>query len=606
MSPLSRTLDKAVSALTMGSDRFLRDDTSILLEIYVARLRAFMMATTAVILPFLRLDNLLLAYLPVGFAALYTLVFLRFVIPKRPEWLKSGYLSSWLDIAALSLAIMVTGGSHSPFFVVYFALTTLYAVRFGRAQIIHFPAVATLSYAVAIWGSGTFATEWGLFAMRMFWLLTTTLIAGLLSERAESAEKALALELRRTKALLQAAHAPAGSLTLQGVLNAVVQQSRLLTEADIVAVQIYAHPDHPGAFKEQRDRGAAGLAFTRMVRTDPEARGALMAKRRPLAPAELATAVLSAPAEIGEFSSLCAAAIPGRDGDLGYVAAARRQTPLSPLHFEALTAFLERAALAIQNARLYEQLQAQMEELRTLHDQVVRSERLAALGQLAAKVAHELNNPLASIHLYNSLLLEQPAEPEEQRRLAASVQEQVERAKRVVLDILDYSRPREARPETIALNLAVEHGLRLVRHSAGNDGITIAPAYGADLPMVEVDVSQIAQVVTNLTLNAMHAMPEGGTLTISTGLQDDEVYVRFADTGTGIAEDDLQQIFEPFFTTKPAGQGTGLGLAVCRSLVEQHGGRITAESAPGQGSTFTVWLPPAGVREAAVGRRAAV
>jgi signal transduction histidine kinase len=323
-------------------------------------------------------------------------------------------------------------------------------------------------------------------------------------------------------------------------------------------------------------------------------------------PGELAAAVSSVPPALTEFTSLCAAVIPGTDGDLGYVAVARRgHPPLSTLHFEALTAFLQRAALAIQNARLYEQLQAQMEELRSLHEQVVRSERLAALGQLAAKVAHELNNPLASIHLYNSLLLEQPAEPEEQRRLAASVQEQVERAKRVVLDILDYSRPREARPEVVSLNLAVEHALRLVRHSAGSDGVTIIEEYGVDLFAVEVDVSQMAQVVTNLTLNAVHAMPEGGTLTISTGMQDDDLYVRFADTGLGIAKDHLEQIFEPFFTTKPAGQGTGLGLAVCRSLVEQHHGYITAESEPGVGSTFTVWLPPAGMKEATVGSHTA-
>jgi len=217
-------------------------------------------------------------------------------------------------------------------------------------------------------------------------------------------------------------------------------------------------------------------------------------------------------------------------------------------------------------------------------------------------VAHELNNPLASIHLYNSLLLEEPAGPEEQRRVAENVQEQVERAKRVVKDILDYSRPVHAQFQVTSLNSAVEQGMRFVRHAANAAKVTVVESYADNLPWVRVDISRMAQVFTNLTMNAIQSMPRGGKLEISTGLENDELFVRFRDTGTGIDPEDMDRIFDPFFTTKPTGHGTGLGLAVCRTLVNQHHGDVTVDSEPGRGSTFTVWLPPADVAEALLAR----
>jgi len=324
----------------------------------------------------------------------------------------------------------------------------------------------------------------------------------------------------------------------------------------------------------------------------------MLKSARPVTSTELAESAPSVPLALDQFRSFFAAPISGPRGKVGFVAVASRQVQLNPVHYEALAAFLERAALAVQNARLYEQLQSQMQELRTLHDHIVRAERLAVIGELAAKVAHELNNPLASIHLYNSLLLEEPAEPDEQRRLAENVQEQVERAKRVVRDILDYSRPAQAQLQVTSLNSAVEQGMRFVRHAANAAKISVVEDYADNLPWVRVDLSRMAQVFTNLTMNAIQAMPRGGKLQVSTGVENNELFVRFTDTGTGIEPEARERIFDPFYTTKPAGQGTGLGLAVCRTLVNQHHGDITVDSEPGKGSTFTVWLPPAEVKEA--------
>ncbi|HZT07489.1 MAG TPA: ATP-binding protein [Chloroflexota bacterium] len=388
------------------------------------------------------------------------------------------------------------------------------------------------------------------------------------------------------------------SLTVIGVLDAVLEQARALTEADCALVQLDRFDPHPPLSRASDGDTAPMVALSRLLQRNRRARQVLLAAAGPVSPTELARDLSAIPAEIGDLVSICAAPIPSNVGQLGIVVVARASDPpFTSQHYEALSAFLQRATLAIQNARLYEQLQAQLEELRSLHDQVVGAERLAALGQLAAKIAHELNNPLASIHMYNSLLLEGPMDESEQRKVGEGVQEQVERAKQVVMEILDYSRPRAPHRELLNLNDAVRHGLRLVQHAARPAHVTLVEAYADDVPSVLVDRGHMAQIVTNLTLNAIQAMPSGGTLTISTGAENGEVFFRFQDTGVGIPLSQQQRIFDAFFTTKAPGQGTGLGLAVCRTLVAQHHGRITVESEPGSGSAFTVWLPRATVEE---------
>ena len=595
--------DRLILSVIFPRPKEFLEDRTLWDERYIGIVRGVGALLTIPLVPLLGSRNDVWVYAAIGFALAYDAVILWVLIPRHPEVLRGGYLTFCLDLVAIGMVIYADGGIQSNFYAIYFLTSVIFLFRFPRQWKFFVPATIGLTYSAAVVAAaGLEPTSLGLLAFRLMWIALTAVFAALTVDRAQAAEAALSLELRRTRALLQAAHAPAASLTLSGVLGAVVHHSRMLTESDCAAVLLYSNGDEPTMYREQLDGQEATEAFSDLLQNHSRARHFLLRRAQPVTAEELAAHAPSVPLALDRFSSFCAAPISGPRGQVGFVAVASRSVELNPFHYEALAAFLERAALAIQNARLYEQLQSQMQELRTLHDHIVRAERLAAIGELAAKVAHELNNPLASIHLYNSLLLEEPASPEEQYRLAQNVQEQVERAKRVVKDILDYSRPAQAQLQVTSLNAAVEQGMRFVRHAANAGRVTVVEDYADNLPWVRVDVSRMAQVFTNLTMNAIQAMPRGGKLEISTGLENNSLYVRFRDTGTGISPEDLQRIFDPFYTTKPAGQGTGLGLAVCRTLVNQHHGDITVDSEPGKGSRFTVWLPPAEVKEALLAR----
>jgi signal transduction histidine kinase len=528
---------------------------------------------------------------------IYNAVFSWVLIPRDSSWLRDGYLGFCLDLTAITLFVYSGGGLRSEYFVLYYILQLFYSARFPGKQAFWVPVFAAAFYSVAGWlSSGITLTDMAVILFRLIWIPVIALLASRAVLRARAAEASLAVELRRAQSLLQAAYAPMSSLTVDGVVNAVLAQARRLTDSDCAFLWI-AGKDQGVITRTDTDDPAIVAAGNLLTR-NRRAREALLTRKGSITPAEVAEQISVMPAEIGRIVSLCAAPIPTDSGSQGLVVVGRLAPPaISEQQYEALSAFLQRATLAIQNAQLYEQLQVQIEELRSLHDQVVGSERLAALGQLAAKVAHELNNPLASIQMYNSLLIESPVEPDEQARLAESVREQVDRAKQVVMEILDYSRPRPILREVVDPNDAVRYGLRLVQHAARPAHVAIVEDYTLDLPAVSLDRGHMAQIVTNLTLNAVQAMPNGGTLTISTGVEDGQVFFRFRDTGVGISPSDEKRVFDAFFTTKAPGQGTGLGLAVCRTLVSQHHGHMTVESKLGQGSAFTVWLPPAAAEE---------
>lgn len=235
-------------------------------------------------------------------------------------------------------------------------------------------------------------------------------------------------------------------------------------------------------------------------------------------------------------------------------------------------------------------------------DRFAQSEKLAAIGQLAAGVMHEVNNPLATISACaESLgfrldaLREQGVDvPSQASELLRIIDGEVHRCKRIVDGLLDFSRPRSTEKTPVSINEAVEQAVFLVRHHARFRKLQLRTLLAPDLPTVRGSAEQLVQVLMALMTNAADAMPEDGTITIRTrgGLsRADAVIAEVIDEGQGIARADLPRIFDPFFTTKAPGRGTGLGLSICYGIIMEHGGRIEVDSAVGAGSTFRIHLP---------------
>ncbi len=230
-------------------------------------------------------------------------------------------------------------------------------------------------------------------------------------------------------------------------------------------------------------------------------------------------------------------------------------------------------------------------QLQNLNEQLIRTEKLAAMGTLAAGVAHEVNNPLAVVSSLIQMM------QSKQNLDAATVEKlklistQIQRITQVTRDMLDFARVRPAAKSFIDINEAIEKSLRLASFDKSFQKLRLKENLANNLPNVFADGDQIQQVFLNLFLNARDAMPHGGELFITTVQTDGQIQINIADSGIGINEKNLTQIFDPFFTTKPAGKGTGLGLAVCYGIVTAHGGRIEASQNDGKGTQFIITLP---------------
>jgi len=245
-------------------------------------------------------------------------------------------------------------------------------------------------------------------------------------------------------------------------------------------------------------------------------------------------------------------------------------------------------SLAHRNLRSIEQ-QLWMREFAT--DRIRQSERLAVVGQLAAGVAHELNNPLQGIVTYSQLLLEKTAETDPRRAAMEKIVGQSDRCRDIVRALLDFARPSRPQKRPADINSTLRDCLDLMEGQSLFINIEIDQSLDSDLSPVTVDPSQMQQVFMNLIINAVEAMDGTGRLAISTQQTDGHVEIEFTDTGPGISPQDLIQVFDPFFSTKSASHGTGLGLAISYRIVRDHLGEITVESREGAGAHFVVRLP---------------
>lgn len=259
-----------------------------------------------------------------------------------------------------------------------------------------------------------------------------------------------------------------------------------------------------------------------------------------------------------------------------------------------LTIFGNQAAVAIENAKLYGELKEKMDELKRTHDQLIHSAKLSAIGELAANIAHEINNPLTGVLGYATLMLSSPDTSPSQKQMLEIIEKETIRARTIVRNLLDFSRPKPLMKEKRYIIDALEDSIVLINKLLEIANIKLIRDYEEGLPPVEIDMDQMKQVFLNLINNALSAMPEGGTITLKTFYRrpEDVIIVEVIDTGSGIHPEDLKRIFEPFFTKKE-GEGAGLGLSISERIIENHGGRIEAESEIGKGSIFRVILPRA-------------
>jgi len=283
-----------------------------------------------------------------------------------------------------------------------------------------------------------------------------------------------------------------------------------------------------------------------------------------------------------------------------YVDNQETSAPFSPESLKTAEALARHAALAIENARLFEREQRTIRELRAAQKQLLQSEKLATIGRMAAGLAHELNTPLTYIMGNLELLNAHPLNTAQQDMLG-SIAKGADRIKSLTRSLLAFSRVSPEDMIPVDPNDVIERSLELCHYQVLKSGVHLEKNLSAGLPPVKVVSNQLEMALINLVVNAVQAMEgaPGGQLRVTSSLRDGRVEITVADTGPGIAESVQPTIFEPFFTTKPEGQGTGLGLSTVLMVVERHQGTIDYTTQSGVGTTFRISLPaevPVGVR----------
>jgi signal transduction histidine kinase len=267
-------------------------------------------------------------------------------------------------------------------------------------------------------------------------------------------------------------------------------------------------------------------------------------------------------------------------------------------------ALITRSAHALRRGLELTRMQVRADEavneLRAMSAHMVQAEKLASLGQIAAGVVHELNNPLTSIVAYTDYLIRkvsprkdagEPSAVDENDRLTR-IAESARRMLRFTRDLVSYARPSSEVPVQVSMHMVIDQAIAFCEHVIADAQVTVVRVFAPQLGAVRGKPEQLAQIFVNLITNACHAMaPAGGTLTITTLDDGESIQITIADSGHGIQPEHLAQVFTPFFTTKTSGAGTGLGLAIVKSIVDGHSATIRVASSAGKGATFTITLP---------------
>jgi len=407
---------------------------------------------------------------------------------------------------------------------------------------------------------------------------------------AETQQRALELEL-----INQATHAVSSTLNLQTVLQTIMAQAVDVLRVEAGSVLFLEEP--PGDLVFAVSVGPAGghlrglrvpIAGSIAGQAVREGRSLMVSNaqhdERLYRSIDQTTGLIT--------RNLLAVPLRVRDRIIGVLEVVNKLNgDFSSADLALLEALAGPAATAIENARLYEEALRHAEEIQRSQAQLIRSEKLAATGRLAVSLAHEINNPLQAVQNFLHLSLDYQISEAKRREFLEMAREETSRLITLVQQTLEFYRPSKPQTGPMDVNAAIERVLALTRKKLQHNNVQVELHLASNLPPVNAMSDQIAQVFLNLIVNAAEAMSEGGQLRIASRANAGQVEVTFADTGPGIAPEDLAHIFEPFYTTKDS--GTGLGLAVSLSIVESHGGTLSVESTPGHGATFTVRLPAA-------------
>jgi signal transduction histidine kinase len=247
---------------------------------------------------------------------------------------------------------------------------------------------------------------------------------------------------------------------------------------------------------------------------------------------------------------------------------------------------------------VYDALREKLAELRrrdarikSFEGELIKANKLSALGELASSIAHEIKNPLISIQGF-ARRIGATQDRDKLEKYAKFIEQEADRLSQVLTKLLGFSRMDEPKKDFLNMNDIVDDTVLFMEHHLTRfKNVEIVVEKVSDLPMVQVDRIHVQQTMVNILMNAAQAMPGGGKILIKTGRGDQYVFISITDTGVGIKEEDLEKIFEPFFTTKEKEQGTGLGLSLCKRLIEANAGKIEVESKVGEGTTFRIMVP---------------
>jgi two-component system NtrC family sensor kinase len=276
----------------------------------------------------------------------------------------------------------------------------------------------------------------------------------------------------------------------------------------------------------------------------------------------------------------------------GLAVGSRTPREFSPADVNLLIAVGSQISSAIERSILYEETRQAYENLRRTQEQLVHSEKLAAVGQLISGVAHELNNPLTAILGYSQLLTSSGQMGPQGIEYADKLYKQAQRTHRIVQNLLSFARQHKPERVAVQINHAIEETLALRDYDLRMGNIRVHLELAQDLPLTAADPHQLQQVFLNMVNNAVDAILErstDGDLWVRTGINTERLFIEITDSGPGVQ--DSSRVFDPFYTTKPVGKGTGLGLSICYGIITEHGGTIRVRNVPTRGASFTIELP---------------